>query len=679
MASSAISYLLPLNEVGYKQLSLVGGKAASLGEMLKAGLPVPSGFVITTDAYKQGSLKSLKSDLLKAFDELGAKRVAVRSSAVAEDSGDASWAGQLDTALNVTRDGLLDAVEYCWQSILSNRAQSYAKDHKISKSKQAVAVVVQAMVNSDTAGVMFTANPISENLDQCVIEAVFGLGELLVQGVVTPASYVMDKKSGKVVESSKHHQAKKLIYKAGQNQEIKVTEAGEVLAAKQLKDLLDKAKQIETYYGKPQDIEFAFEGGELYIVQSRPITSMEARAPATALGEPDELFYWGPSRATTLYMSDFMEAEEKYLTSLAGDPKMPNPPKSLVMFRDKKMVWLSNAKAFSKFTADMFMSYQVRDRFDNDLEEWRKVVRQLENADGPELVKGWKPTLFAEFALYGAERSITHQLLRFESKMRQEIWDAFTVPDELTFIAKIDQELVESADPATMASKYPWIDDGYRGVANKARQYFTDRLEMLKENPSSGQDKRKDRGELAKKFGLKSDELKALTLVRQLAEFMDERKAWMMRTRRNMTKSAGKIEYGWLFDKGKVTLLNERATEELWERYINFKSSNSVVSGVVACNGNHHFANGKVHVVHSPTDNVPNDRILVVTATSPSYVPLMRTARALITDHGGMMSHAAIVARELNLPCIVGTHHGTKVLKDGDKVVMDLVKGEVSK
>jgi pyruvate,water dikinase len=102
-----------------------------------------------------------------------------------------------------------------------------------------------------------------------------------------------------------------------------------------------------------------------------------------------------------------------------------------------------------------------------------------------------------------------------------------------------------------------------------------------------------------------------------------------------------------------------------------------VVEGVVANTGGRHFVSGEVAVLDSHTDPVDDDKILVVPSTSPGWVPLMRHARAMITDHGGMMSHAAIVAREFNLPCIVGTKQGTKVLKNGDRVILDLIKGEI--
>ena len=251
------------------------------------------------------------------------------------------------------------------------------------------------------------------------------------------------------------------------------------------------------------------------------------------------------------------------------------------------------------------------------------------------------------------------------------------MPDKLTFISRIDEELLATRDPKAIASKYPWIEDGYEGVTNNAMDYFVKRLKTLSDNSGSAKSIRKVRTELISKYSLTTAEVYALELARKLAEFMDDRKEWMMRTRSYIKTPANKIEHGWMFDNGKVTLIRKTDTNDLWNRYIEFKTSTSAVNGIVASNGGKHFINGEVAVISSPTDNVSDDRILVVPSTSPSYVPLMRTARALVTDHGGMMSHAAIVAREFNLPCIVGTKHATKVLKNGDKVVLDLVKGEI--
>lgn len=269
------NYILPLRDANFSNIALVGGKAASLGELITAGLHVPDGFVITTNAYNaQNDVSIIIAEAERTFDSLSLDRVAVRSSAVGEDAGDSSWAGQLDTVLNVTREGLKDAIEHCWQSMQSSRAQAYAKDNNISKDEQSVAVVIQKMVDADVAGVAFTVNPVNGDQNQLIIEAIYGLGELLVQGSVTPEGLVIYRKSGQIIDRSEHRQVRQLAHKNGENVEIPVRGKGPILSDMMIKALLQQCTRIEDYYGKPQDIEFAFEDSDLFIVQSRPISTL---------------------------------------------------------------------------------------------------------------------------------------------------------------------------------------------------------------------------------------------------------------------------------------------------------------------------------------------------------------------------------------------------------------------
>jgi phosphoenolpyruvate synthase/pyruvate phosphate dikinase len=245
-------------------------------------------------------------------------------------------------------------------------------------------------------------------------------------------------------------------------------------------------------------------------------------------------------------------------------------------------------------------------------------------------------------------------------------------------MSRIDSELIRSQEHQALAEQYPWIQDGYNGVSDTAEQYFAKRLKIVGDTLTDVTNNEQKRQDLAVQHGLTDEEIASLNLARNLAEFMDRRKAWMMQTRRLLTASLGTIEHGWMFADGQASLIDQETTHDLWQRYVDFKASTNAVTGVVASNGGKHFIVGEVVVITSPTDLVADGSIIVVPSTSPSYVPLMRKAKALVTDHGGMMSHAAIVAREFNLPCIVGTKQATKVLHDGERVVLDLVKGEVN-
>lgn len=386
------------------------------------------------------------------------------------------------------------------------------------------------------------------------------------------------------------------------------------------------------------------------------------------LGQPEELFYWGPSRALPLYMSDYMAAVETFFTTMAADPALPDPPKSLVLFHDGKMVWLSNQQTFNEFTKQTFLAYEKAGRINNDIAAWQKIQ------DKDPITDAWQHTLFAEFALYGAERVVAERLNRFDEATCHKIWAAFTTPNNGTFLTRLDDELRASSDAAAMAKQYPWIEDGYDGVRDTALQYFEKHLSVVAGEPVLST---AERDKLTQELQLTQDEQASLKLVRQLATFMDDRKAWMMQTRRRVTKPFSPITDGWLFADGKATLINKEDTQKLWQQYVDFESVHQTLKGMVASNGGQESIEGEVVLVSSPTDTVEIGKIMVVPSTSPSYVPLMRSAKALITDHGGIMSHAAIVAREFGLPCIVGTGQATKVLRSGDKVALDLGTGEV--
>lgn len=244
-------YIKKFNEITKDDVALVGGKGASLGEMTTAGFPVPPGFVITTEALG----KIQEEEILKAFDELDAKKVAVRSSGVAEDSSQASWAGQLETYLNVSREDLINKVRECWDSIKSDRALSYASMQNLSKEQLFVAVVVQKMIDAKAAGVMLTVNPVSENRNEVMVESVFGLGEALVQGSITPDNFLVDKETLDI--------------------KSKDLQNNQTITDKEIKKLVSLGKNIETHYGKSQDIEWAIDENEkIWILQSRPITTI---------------------------------------------------------------------------------------------------------------------------------------------------------------------------------------------------------------------------------------------------------------------------------------------------------------------------------------------------------------------------------------------------------------------
>lgn len=260
--------ILPLDEAA--DIKRAGGKGAALARIIRAGFKVPDGFVITTGAY---GIAEAKPEIMRAYDSLGAKYVAVRSSAVGEDSKTAAWAGQLDTFLNVSRDGFMEAVKKCWQSADSERAQFYARQHNLQSTE--VAVVVQEMIQSEVSGIGFSVNPITKDAGQIIIEAGYGLNEPIVSGEITPDTYIISKNSTEILEKHIANQVKKLSLGASDNEWQKVADgAKQKLSDERIKELVDNIVRLEEFFGFPVDMEWTIADDKLFILQSRPITTL---------------------------------------------------------------------------------------------------------------------------------------------------------------------------------------------------------------------------------------------------------------------------------------------------------------------------------------------------------------------------------------------------------------------
>lgn len=312
-------------EVGKDDIPLVGGKGANLGEMTQAGIPVPQGFVVTSNAYYEfvsatgleskireilapvdidDSAALLRaSDLVKntimeakmpddiaelikaSYIEMGEGFVAVRSSATAEDLPDASFAGQQSTYLNVRgADQVVNHVQQCWASLFEARAIYYRVQQNYDHFKVGIAVPVQRMVESESSGVMFTVEPISSDTSKIAIEAIYGLGEGIVSGEVTPDMYIIDKATRNVLSRKIAHQKTMLVKNidAKEGEELNIWKAVDDLLQEQPKvnedDLLELvriATLLENHYGCQQDIEWAKERGAIRILQTRPVTTVK--------------------------------------------------------------------------------------------------------------------------------------------------------------------------------------------------------------------------------------------------------------------------------------------------------------------------------------------------------------------------------------------------------------------
>ena len=338
--------VVDFKEVGRGDLPLVGGKGANLGEMLRAGIPVPGGFIVTAAAYGRfieqtglqpkieavlkglnvhdsDALQQVSRDIEKLiidtpvpgdiaaeiksrYREMGEPPVAVRSSATAEDLPEASFAGQQSTFLNVLGgERVVQAVKECWASLFEARAIFYRVENGFEHMKVKIAVPVQKMVQSEFSGVMFTVEPVTSDRTKITVEAIVGLGEGLVSGELSPDMYIVDKATMKIVEKNLAQQDTQLARTtvgggkgiadiSWQDVPANLRNAQKLTDAEIIK-VAEIGRKIEQHYSFPQDIEWAKEGNDIYIVQTRPVTTLteEGAAASVAVEETATLLLKG--------------------------------------------------------------------------------------------------------------------------------------------------------------------------------------------------------------------------------------------------------------------------------------------------------------------------------------------------------------------------------------------------
>lgn len=316
--------VIDFKDIDKDDISLVGGKGANLGEMAKAGFPVPNGFAVTVPSYelflKENNISTKIYEILEVIDvedpaqlESAAKRiqkivntsrfpesvfaalsksykklggvfskalVAVRSSATAEDLPGMSFAGQQATFLNVKGEASLQvAVRECWASLFTPRAIYYRHSNKIQIEKVGISVIVQKMVQSEVSGIMFSIDPVTNHKDRIIIDAVWGLGEMIVQGSYIPDHYVIQKETFSILSKEMNDQKMQYIKNGQDTKEVPVLQKNISrikLSDEQIIQLAKISQKLQDHYYFPQDSEWALEKGKLYIVQTRPITTIDS-------------------------------------------------------------------------------------------------------------------------------------------------------------------------------------------------------------------------------------------------------------------------------------------------------------------------------------------------------------------------------------------------------------------
>ena len=757
--------VLDLGSVGAADLPRVGGKAAGLGQLLGAGVRVPAGFVVTTDAYRYAvGAASTTAEVLStpvpedladavraAYLALGGGPVAVRSSATAEDLPGATFAGQQDTFLDVEgTEAVLDAVRGCWASLWSGRAVAYRERLGLDPASVAMAVVVQRMVPADTAGVLFTADPVTGRRDRVVVDAARGLGEAVVSGRVTPEHLVVGE-DGDVLER-----------RAG-------GDGGRVLTDGQVAQLAWTGRTVAAHLGRPQDVEWAFAGGDLAVLQARPMTALPPEpVPLTRFQRihgpvilellprrplPLELTAWiRPAvgrhvedmarglAGVVVRFADVLPAQDAVVQEFV--PASPRPTvrtpvrvlRSLVRgLRSDPRDWVDDPRL-----ADYRAGVAALDALDPEALTWEELVavprRAAELVDLVTAVRvAHLPAGFAAIGrllvvsvLTGRRRAFAGLLLGAPTRTRaanEELSalarEAATVPGLVDLLE--GGEPLPVADVAALPGAQRWVERlrwflrtyGHRETTSLLlvhdptwAQSPATVLGLVRALlPSEGERPAPVQGPPAPSPGL-VERAAAGTALREDTHF--ELSRTMPAVRRALQEAGRRLaadgalddpEDVWFLILGELShgqgprpgALREAATrrraayQELagspliaaTTLYPHRPATGDVLAVGTPAGGGR--ATGPVRVVAGPAEfgRLRPGEVLVCTSTNPGWTPLFQRAAAVVVDHGGMASHAAIVAREYGIPAVMGTGSGTRALADGRQVVVDGDRGQV--
>ncbi len=797
-------------------VAIAGGKGASLGEMTRAGIPVPPGFVILSNAFErfieEAELKAdidaalhkvnheeihtvekasetiqalileeempkdIALEIKKHFKKLGATWVAVRSSATAEDSSTAAWAGQLESYLNTTKKDLLENVKRCWASLFTPRAIFYRFEKGLHGTPISVAVVVQKMVESEVSGIAFSVHPVTQDYNQLIIEAGFGLGEAIVSGSVTPDNYVVEKNLWELLDKHISTQNKALVKgKNGGNEWIDLSEekgSRQVLTEKEIIGLAKLVVKIENHYGFPVDVEWARKKNTFYIVQSRPITTLSDKQSSAKSDSSDDVSrvisqygVKGPFIHKGFHARFFPIDFVQMIWNKWGDYSgfyyklhisiLHNDYWDLYYFPSEftklREHFLHRAKKEKGFLA----------RFYRD---WTKSCIQL----GVNIESFEKATVTNDFSrILKAYNALVQEYL-FEYALAAPIQEASGFQPEQWIIPKIEEfshrykldynqtaallispivhsfitqeeiELLKIAlkgkksksiekDLQKHQTRWFWIQNNYAKIQELPLDFFKKRLAELEKHPvqqlqskfralqKAPADLKKQKKKLFHNYQPSKELAEFVKLNELFAEMQDVRKAFVLHANhchKLFLEAVAKkfkqpLESLWFYLYNEMLQAIQTGTflsvEEIQRRKeimvaVQSKTEKIVFSGKQATSFHAHLeemvenvqefsgivaqpgkVTGKVRIVLKTHDILAFEEgeIIVSSMTRPEMTLAMQKAAAFITDEGGITSHAAIIARELKKPCIIGTKIATKILKNGDWVEVDANQGIV--
>ena len=796
-------YTRNFKEVDKEDVTLAGGKGASLGEMTRVGIPVPPGFVVTAQAFEKflevtdlnveldaildrvnhevihevdDASEKIKALILgkempqemadaitAAFKKLDAKFVAVRSSATSEDSAAAAWAGQLDTYLNTTERDLLENVKKCWASLFTPRAIFYRFEKGLHGTPISVAVVVQKMIQSEVSGIAFSVHPVTQDYDQMIIEAGFGLGEAIVSGSITPDSYVIEKSNRKILDVNISVQSKGLFRnKAGGNEWRDLPESeGEKqsLADEEVLELSDLVIKIEKHYGFPVDVEWAREKNSFYVVQSRPITTLSKQLEQVQ--KKEYIFLWGQKQSAMLVdvMIAALGQEQEVMNEGISEDLALHIDGVCENYMPLKAIdeWRANGHKYfdKKFTKKLFSDIDaLTEKFYVFGKKIGKLdVTNLSNQELKDLLTEHKYFIYKGLVFFATSspgstylveqkiKEIISAKVSDEELQRQYFIDLstpaemdVTMRERLDWLDLIKQRKVTDGDLRQYAFNYPGL---FLNTYNQEEvlKFLRARLHEKKSTSEIKAEKERMKNnlrEVKKKHQetlsqFEDTELEYLTSILQRAglgrfrlkhvwsgsEYVTLNLLHKIRKRMNIpledlikTYTFADI-YNFLDNQillpveevenrktctifhyldGTLSRYSGSHALEMKQKMIGTRTSdNAAIKELHGDIANRGMAQGKARVVLvrdlkqfiKDSEAFQRGEILVTTMTSPVMVPIIEKAAAIITDEGGICSHAAISAREFGIPCLVGTQQGSSVIKTGDEIEIDANIGVV--
>jgi len=613
---------------------LAGGKGASLGEMTQAGIPVPPGFVVLSTTFDefikksdltqeidaildevdhkevhsvenasekiQGLIKNammpenIAEEIKEKFKQLNTEYVAVRSSATAEDGAENAWAGQLDSFLNTKEDGLLEKIQHCWASLFTPRAIFYRFEKGLHSTKISVAVVVQKMVNSEISGIAFSVHPITEDRNQIIIESGFGLGEAIVSGQITPDSYVVEKEPRRIIDINVATQSKGLYRIAtGGNEWIDIPEpksSSQVLSESQILEFADLIMKIENHYGFPCDIEWAYEDGKFYIVQSRPITTLlkgvhndlnrftnKNRSLEHADGLPVyfEMTMTGFTdrlrnnnlSSYEIGISHFIKDEVDYISLIQDQNKIGS-----AIIKD----FLNNPSSINNLYKEWVIGYEkMLDRFsvvfDYDLNKFsdKKLLSLSEDIYSFYRKEVSMPGFTDGFMFY-AEKRLNDLIMEYcdinKLKNFTEIFTTLTASTEPSFFNEKESDLSRASDTESKNSllkKYAWLNSSYSGYKPYTKENLENDLKDVKDPALAKKqlsDNKLAKQDLIKKHKFNDEILAIVKLTDLFIKWQDQRKVYTLSYVALRSKILHEIAQRFKLD---IKLLEYTLTEEL--------------------------------------------------------------------------------------------------------------------